>query len=66
MFSPLIVKLSALKGEAFRKGGFIHIVPPDPALKRGFAGHVPVRSSEFIVRRFDIDPPNSELITPNR
>ena len=28
-----IVKLPALKGRAFRQGGFHHIVPLDPVLK---------------------------------
>jgi hypothetical protein len=38
------LKLSALKGGAFRHGSFFYIVPLDPAVKGGIAGYSPVKN----------------------
>jgi hypothetical protein len=37
------LKLSALKGRAFRHGGFLYIVPLDPALEGGDCGVLSVQ-----------------------
>ncbi len=37
------VKLPALKGRAFRQGGFIILCPLTPSFRTGLAGHFPVK-----------------------